>query len=142
MYKVTIKPNEVSDMFELYKEYMKPFIEALFGWDELFQSQGFSKTLQSQDFSWILINGVKVGVIHMHHKRGSTKICLLIIFREHQRKGYSKQLLNSIMNDMPNGGELIWNCLRNNGPAISLYEKIQGVERTERDDFYCYRFKN
>ncbi len=131
--------EENVDTFAIYKKYMKPWIDDLLGWDETFQLNGFNNHLRQHHFRWIYIDGVKVGVTCLHEECGCTKLSLLIIFKEHQGNGYAFQYITDLINTLPRGTTLTWNCLKNNTPAIGLYSKIDYIERIESGCFYQYR---
>ena len=129
-------------LFEVYKEHMQPFIQDLFAWDEEFQKQGFSRALRREDFRWVIIDDVKAGIIHRQAENEIIKISLLVIFRQFQRRGFGYRLMTSLVDSTGAGKTLTWNCLKNNAPALALYNKIEGAERTEADYFYCYTYQN
>ncbi|KFD18961.1 histone acetyltransferase [Tatumella ptyseos ATCC 33301] len=136
------KVDPQMDLFEVYKEHMQPFIQDLFGWDEQFQKQGFSRALRREDFRWVIIDDVKAGIIHRQAENENIKISLLVIFRQFQRRGYGYRLMTSLVDSTGAGKTLTWNCLKNNVPALALYDKIEATERTETDYFYCYTYQN
>ena len=136
------KVDPQMDLFEVYKEHMQPFIQDLFGWDEQFQKQGFSRALRREDFRWVIIDDVKAGIIHRQAENENIKISLLVIFRQFQRRGYGYRLMTSLIDSTGAGKTLAWNCLKNNTPALALYDKIEATERTETDYFYCYTYQS
>jgi len=134
-----IPVDEHVDTFSIYKEYMKPWIDNLFGWNESFQLTGFKTHLRQPNFSWIVIKGIQVGIICLDDENKHQKLSLLIIFKEYQRQGYSLLVLKDLINTLPGGEILTWNSLKNNLPAVTLYSKIKTVERSESEYFYHYR---
>lgn len=133
--------NDNTDIFALYKNAMKPFVLQLFGWDEEFQNSGFTKHLLPVHFRWVMIDGIKVGIVCLQRVNQEIKLSLLIIFESFRKKGYGRMLMEDIMSNLTAGEILCWNCLKNNLPAIALYSRIENAECRETEHYYSYRFE-
>ena len=126
------------NVFNIYKEYMKPWVSESFGWDDEFQIKGFAENMDKRDFKWIFINNIKVGIVCLKEDKEKVNISLLVIFKEFQNKGYGFECLNHIIGSAPTFKKITWNCLKCNLPAISLYSKLTDVEVNDSTFFYHY----
>ncbi|EPJ43593.1 MAG: acetyltransferase, gnat family [Osedax symbiont Rs1] len=132
-----LKAVELESAFEIFKTYMKPIIEDAFGWDDIFQKNGFQGRLEPEWFSWILFNEEKVGLLCSRLKEDSLHIHLLIIFTQVQKQGLATLVTNKLRTEAHNQQlPLTLSCFKNNQPALNLYKKLGYTVNSEDEFFY------
>ncbi|MEZ8295491.1 GNAT family N-acetyltransferase [Vibrio splendidus] len=132
-----LKKDELSEAFEIFKAYMKPVIDGAFGWDEGFQKNGFESRLKLDWFSWILVDGEKVGLVCNRLKQNSIHIHLLVIFTEAQRRGLASSVTQKLNNEANERQlNLTLSCFKNNEVALQLYKRLGFVIISEDEHFY------
>lgn len=132
-------PKDRDISFEIFKTYLKPFIDDAFGWDETFQRGGFDTYLHPEWFSWVHLKGKKVGMVCSEIQESSLYIHLLIVFTKAQRKGIASAITNKLKEDASNKElDLTLSCFKTNVVAIELYKKL-GFQITSEDE-YSYGF--
>ncbi|CAM3951424.1 Acetyltransferase (GNAT) family protein [Vibrio aerogenes CECT 7868] len=137
-----LSPEESGMTFPVFKTYMKPVIEAAFGWDEAFQYHGFTANLQPEWFSWVVSCGHQAGLVCYRQKAESLHIHLLVTFSSQQRQGVASRVITLLKGQACRQNlSLTLSCIKNNHPALHLYRKL-GFEVQEEDEhFYnliCY----
>ncbi len=134
-----LKKDEYSETFEIFKAYMKPVIDEAFGWDEEYQKNYFESRLKLEWFSWILVDGDKVGLVCNRLKQNSIHIHFLVIFTEVQRRGLASSVTRRL-HDEANKQQLnlTFSCFKNNEPALQLYKGLGFVISSEDEYFYDF----
>lgn len=80
-------------LYDLYKRTMKPSIEATWGWDEEFQSNGFNKNLKPTDWKIIKNDIEEIGGFVLSENNDHLWLEMIIIKPEYQHKGIGRSAL-------------------------------------------------
>lgn len=136
-----LKMNELDFTFGIFREYLKPAFEDAFGWDEEFQKRQFESRLQPEWFSWILSNNERIGLQCSRVKPNSLHLHLLIIFSQAQGQGFAS-LTTQILTTEAHSKvlDLTLSCLKNNLPALRLYQ-TSGFEVNSEDEYFFFLVK-
>lgn len=73
-------------LFELYKQSMRPYIAATWGWDDEFQAKGFDENLSADCWQIIKRNKEAIGGFVISEKKGALWLDMLIIKPEYRKK--------------------------------------------------------
>ena len=134
-----LKKDEYGATFEIFKTYMKLVIDEDFGWDEEFQKNGFESRLKLEWFSWVLVDGDKVGLVCNRLKQNSIHIHFLVIFTEAQRRGIASSVTRRLHDEAKKQQlSLTLSCFKNNEPALQLYKRLGFVISPENEHFYDF----
>ncbi len=92
------KQSDREWLYDLYKKAMKPCIEATWGWDEEFQTNGFNKDLKPTDWKIIRNKDEEVGGYVLTENIDYLWLKMIIIRPEYQHKGIGRSVLSYIQN--------------------------------------------
>ena len=139
----SIGVKEYGQVFELFKLYLKPIIEDAIGWDEDFQKNGFTNRLPLESFSWIKVDGNRVGLVCFKTLEDKIHIHLLIIFEAYQKQGFAVLVTEYFKSlALNNHKHLTLSCFKNNVPAIKLYKKLNFLIESEDKHFFDFSISN
>ena len=140
--KIVLSRLDVEDRdasFEIFKTYLKPFIDDAFAWDEEFQRNGFETYMRPEWFSWMYLEGRRVGIICREMEESSVYVHLLVVFSDSQRKGIATAMINQLMEQASTKGfDITLSCFKNNKPALKLYEKMKFLITSEDEHSYGF----
>ena len=140
--KIVLSSLEAEDRdtsFEIFKTYLKPFIADAFAWDEKFQRNGFETYMRPEWFSWMYLEGRRVGIICREMKESSVYVHLLVVFSDSQRKGIATAIMNQLIEQASTKGfDITLSCFKNNIPALKLYEKMKFIITSEDEHSYGF----
>ena len=142
---IVLSRLEVEDRdasFEIFKTYLKPFIDDAFAWDEEFQRNGFESHLHAEWFSWVLTSKEKMGLVCKRWKDSSLHIHLLVTFTSAQRTGIATSVMLKLKAEAAEQNkDLTLSCFKNNDPALRLYKSLGFVVASEDEYFYEFTSK-
>lgn len=129
--------NDMSLIYALYREAMKDYIERIWGWDESWQINDFTKTFESVTTHVIENDAEFSGYFQLELGKHSDYLRMFIVSPRMRCAGIGQQLLNNILNTShKNGRKLILRVFKINTDAIRFYVR-NGLKITgEEDKFY------
>ena len=123
-------------LYDLYKKVMRPCIDATWGWDEKFQTNGFKKNLKPTDWIIIKINNENIGGFVLLEKHDHLWLKMIIIKPEFQRKGIGGKVVSYIQSIAKESSlPLRLNVIKEN-PVKPFYLKYGFTQYGEDASFY------
>ncbi len=118
----------------LFKEAMQPYVDAIWGWDELFQRHKFKHDLSKLE-TWVITHNERViGYVQYSIHTHDIFVSMFIIHPSYQSKGYGLRIIRFLR--AQNRRKLIkLECLRMNPAAYSFYKK-NGFSLTHTCDVF------
>lgn len=123
-------------LYKLYQDAMKPCIEATWGWDEEFQSNGFDNNLKPID--WKIINeGIeRIGGFVLREGNDHLRLKMIIIKPEYRRKGIGRRVLTYIQSVAKEKSLPLRLSVIKANPVSQFYLKLGFFQYDEDDSFY------
>jgi len=129
--------NDINWLYDLFKTTLKEYIDATWGWDEVFQQEAFLANLPGENFSILESDGEPVAAYYLENREDHLWLELLLVVPEKQLEGHGQFLLRVVQTQaMQANKPLRLNVLKVN-PALDFYLK-QGFEVVAEDE---HRFK-
>ncbi|WP_375753656.1 GNAT family N-acetyltransferase [Vibrio sp. HN007] len=91
-----IAHSDSESIFSTVKTGLKPYIDAVFGWDDNFQRKRLLTEYEPHWFYWIFSGRQKVGMLCFKEYENSYHVHLLIVFPEFQRQGLGTHIMNYV----------------------------------------------
>ena len=126
-------------LFNLFKATMRDFIDAAWGWEELFQKEGFVTSLPAKNFQILEYEGAAIGCFHITAKEDHLVLDMILVAPEFQRQGFGSQLIALAFSDARKSGQPIRLSVIKTNPAVAFH-KAHGFEVVEEDE-HCYRMQ-
>lgn len=109
----------------IFREGMRSYIEATWGWDEMFQRQGFLELLSEHGFTIASENGTDVGGYCLRDRGRFLYLDILLIDPLWQNRDYGSRIMRKLMAQASDSGRpLQLNVLKRNKPALRLYRRL------------------
>ncbi|MEQ8952756.1 MAG: GNAT family N-acetyltransferase [Gammaproteobacteria bacterium] len=120
-------------LYQLFRQTMQEHIDAAWGWDELFQREGFATTLPASRFVILEQHGERLGCYYLSDKGKLLELDMMLVPPGQQRKGFGRRMIERIkerasMTQLP----VQLSVLQSN-PAVRFYLALEFVEHS-RDE--------
>ncbi len=115
---------------------MHDFINAAWGWNELFQREGFRTNLPGKGFKILDQNEERVGGYHLQKKSDHFWLEMILVRPEMQKKGYGALMMQDILSRAVSNDKPIRLSVLKNNPAKDFYLKY-GFIIYAKDDHSC-----
>jgi ribosomal protein S18 acetylase RimI-like enzyme len=130
---VSLVPATADDilwLFELHKAALKGYIEQLWEWDEAWQYDYFTSTLNLADSRIIMLNSRPIGRVTVEEHPEHTFLAYIALLPDYQGRGIGTQVIYSVLEGAK--GPVNLSVLSPN-PARALYERL-GFIVTDQDE--------
>ena len=138
-----IAHNDSENKFTVVKTGLKPYIDAVFGWDDDYQRERLLTEYEPHWFYWVYCNHQKVGMLCFKEYENSYHVHLLIVFPEFQRQGLGRHIMDYIhhlaKSELCNTVTL--SSFICNEIAVGFYKKLGYAIRESDEYFYSLEFK-
>lgn len=125
---MNMRPATAGDqpvLFEVHRSVFRAHIEALWGWDEVWQRENFAAEFASAATSILEEDGRIAGYIQTVDKHDRIYVQNIAISEEYQGKGIGTRLLKGLQsNAAARKVPLQLGVFRTNAPAQRLYERL------------------
>lgn len=91
------RESEQLELFQLYRQVMKEYIEQIWGWDQQWQEKDFAKHFDPRNITVASTEVELVGYAQIEQQKETLFIRMLLLAPKHQRKGVGAQLLGKIL---------------------------------------------
>jgi ribosomal protein S18 acetylase RimI-like enzyme len=122
-------------LYKLHVQTLRPYVEALWGWEEAWQREYFERKFDPQKYKIIQIEGRDAGVLAVKQGEGKTHIELLEIMPDFQKRGVGTAVINDICSQAFLRNHVVTlNVLKSNIPARRLYERL-GFTKVREEEY-------
>jgi GNAT superfamily N-acetyltransferase len=122
-------------LFELHRATMRPYIEAIFGWDDATQAELFDESFTPADCQIIQVSGEDAGVLEVAETAEEIWLTLIEIDPRWQGAGIGTSVVRSLLRRGAETGRPVGlRVLRTNTPARALYERLGFAVFRETDE--------
>ena len=138
----TAKPDDMAQIYHLKAQAVRPYVEKIWGWDEVYQKQDFARDFQAiERFQVIEVGGNFAGFLQASFLDPYHEIQELHLLPAYRDKGIGSQILRQLQETCTAQGQFIRiGCFRENQRAKALYEKLGFVETSETDTHFILEY--
>jgi GNAT superfamily N-acetyltransferase len=133
----SLRPANADDrdfLFELHRLTMRPYVEAIWGWDDDEQARIFDETFTPDDRQIIQIDAEDAGVLAVTESEQEIWLELIEIDPRRQGAGVGTAVVRSLLRRAADTDRRVaLRVLRTNVAARSLYERLGFVAFRETD---------
>ncbi|MEX0965171.1 MAG: GNAT family N-acetyltransferase [Pseudohongiellaceae bacterium] len=123
-------------LFELFRATMQNYIDKAWGWDELFQREGFVTTLPAKQFQILESEGQAIASYHLSEKSEHLYLDMILVVPQKQRQGYGSRMLEQIkMQSRAQNKPIELSVLKTN-PAVTFHAQA-GFHLIHEDEHSC-----
>ncbi len=131
---VQVNETDRDALFHLHKQALGPYVDQIFGWDDLEQERLFVQKFDPPANKWIVVDGIKVGVVKYRDDDDHFYIDNIEIYPKYQGEGYGSAAINSVLSDAGKRDVHVDLQVFKINPAARLYKRLgfQKIGETER----------
>ena len=120
-------------LFDLHKQALGPYVDQIFGWDDSEQERIFYQKFDPSANKWIVVDGIKVGVVKYRDNGDHFYIDNIEIYPKYQGKGNGSTAINSVLSEANRRYINVDLQVFKINPAVRLYERLgfQKIGETE-----------
>jgi len=123
-----------SEVFEITKAGLFPYVDEVFGWDDDFQKQRMRDDYQAEWFYWAISEGTKIGYVCFKPYDQALHLHLIIIAKPFQGRGYGRKIMSAIHEvARTEERDITLSSFRCNSRAVELYKSFN-YEVTEEEE--------
>ena len=136
------KPDDRAQIYHLKAQSVRPYVEKIWGWDEVYQQQDFARDFQAiERFQVIEVGGNFAGFLQASFLDPYYEIQELHLLPAYRGKGIGSQILRQLQETCTAREQTIRiGCFRENQRAKALYEKLGFVETSETDTHFILEY--
>lgn len=121
-------------LYALFRTTMREYIEATWGWDELFQHHGFHDNLPPSSFTVAAVNDVEAGACSVLQKRDHLWVEMVIVDPRYQRRGLGGELISRAQQRASESEQPLRLSVLKVNPARHFYDRL-GFRETHEDQW-------
>jgi len=132
-----VKQQEFEAMFSCLKQGIFPYVEAVFGWDDIFQRERIMNNYELAWFHWVYRDGDRVGMVCFKEYDNALHVHFLILEEQYQSQGLGKALMEQLEKQARHEEleKLTLSSFICNSRAVAFYQSI-GYQITESDEHF------
>lgn len=131
---------EKESIFNLYCMVMNDFISEIWGWDEKWQENNFSKYFKAEEVTVVYQESELVGYSHIQSSSDQLYLRMMAIHPKHQKKEIGKKLLEAFITcGKKQSKSLGLQVFKINTRAILFYEKHGFIVKNETANSYIMK---
>ncbi len=117
---------------------VRPYVEAIWGWDEAFQQRDFDSDFASVgQFQVIETSGKPIGFLQVLEKKDCVEVAELHLLPDYREQGIGSSILRRLLlNCQERGLPLRLGCFKENYRAKALYQRL-GFRQTAETETHC-----
>lgn len=122
--------NDIEFILNLRRKTIKPYVEAIWGWDETFQTKDFLENFQPELNKIVTYGGHDIGVLERYESEFVVNISEIHIEPAYQGKGIGSSILKTVIEQAREMNKTVkLGAFKKNHGAIKLYEQL-GLHQT------------
>ncbi len=118
-------------------EGLRPYVEALWGWDAEDQQERYRAQFEPSRIAIICSNGHDVGYLQVEDCEDHIFLAGMFLAKDYRRKGIGSEVLGDVMRKAMKTGKAVRLRVLLPNPAQRLYERL-GFRITETTDSHVY----
>ena len=126
-------------LFELFKATMRDHIDAVWGWEELLQKEGFNTSLPAKNFLILELESNPVACLHISDKSDHLLLDMILVEPNWQQQGLGSQLIFIAQESARQKEKPIRLSVLKTNPALAFHQK-NGFKVIE-DDEHSYKMQ-
>ncbi len=134
----SLRPATADDrdfLFELHRSTMKPYVEAIWGWEDAEQARIFDESFTPADQQVIEVSGEAAGVLVVAETDEELWLALIELEPRWQGAGIGTEIVRWLLRRGADSNRSVaLRVLRTNTPAQALYERLGFVPFRETDE--------
>jgi GNAT superfamily N-acetyltransferase len=122
-----LRPATAEDfdfLWNLHRATMRPYVEAIWGWDEGVQARRFREAFDPAHRQIVIVGGHPVGVLHVDDLPRAVFLANVEIDPAHQRRGLGTALVESVIDRAKSLGLPVTLQVLRVNPVRRLYERL------------------
>lgn len=117
--------KDKSFIYNTKKEALFSYVDAIWGWDEVYQKSLFNKNLNIQNIQILTNNTTPIGIIELEENEEVIDLVNIELIPEFRNKGIGSSEINKLISHASNSNKLLQlRVFKKNNKAIKLYKKI------------------
>ncbi len=120
-------------IYQLKKLTLRSYVEAIWGWNEVYQRERFAASFVPQDHKIIVLDRVDIGELAISATDSGFNIDGIFILPEYQGRGIGSLIITDLIREASQRGESIKLQVFKTNPAIELYRRL-GFELAGQTD--------
>lgn len=136
---LTFRPALMSDdrfLYRLMQEAIGPYVAILWGWDEDFQQERWTRVFNPSRWQLIASGEEDVGGLELEYRPDELYVANLLISPEHQRRGTGTAVMQGILSTTHAQGKPVRLQVLKVNPARAWYARLGFVEEGETETHY------
>ena len=129
--------EDLEPMMAIGHEGIRPYVEAVRGWDNAEEERGFAEHFDPELISIILVGTHEVGYIKIHPHPDHNYIDGVYLARAYRSKGLGGQVISNAVSEAHAMGKTVRLRVLKTNPARRLYERL-GFRQTGADSVHIY----
>lgn len=117
-------PADLEPMMAIGHEGLRPYVEALRGWDPAYEAQAFRAHFTPETISIIQVAGRDVGYLKLEVREGHLYLDGIYLDEAHRRRGIGTAVLRDLMARAGTLGKPVRLRVLRPNPARALYERL------------------
>lgn len=124
--------SDMDWLYGMFRTTMREYIEATWGWDELFQHHGFHDNLPPSSFTVATVNDVDAAACSVLQKKDHLWVEMVIVAPRHQRQGLGSELIHLAQQRASDSEQPLRLSVLKVNPARYFYDRL-GFHQTDQD---------
>ena len=137
-------PHDHDLIYALKSEFVRPYVERIWGWDEDYQRNDFDRDFsQIEQFNVIEIGGIFVGFIQYSFEYPYFEVMEIHLLPEYRGKGIGSDILRYLQKVcIAQDRNIRIGCFKENHRAKALYQRLGFMQTEETDTHYILEYPN
>jgi ribosomal protein S18 acetylase RimI-like enzyme len=139
MLKITYRAATQADfdfLWELHRVELRPYIEAIWGWDEAWQLEYFQAHFDPSNQRIIRFRDQEIGTIKVEKRENEIFLAYIVILSVYQGKGLGTAVIQELLDKAKQNELPVKLKVLKTNPARQLYERLGFIVTEEHDTHY------
>lgn len=135
-------PDDHDLIYTLKSQSVRPYVEKIWGWDEIYQQNDFDRDFSQMDqFKVIEINGKFIGFVQYYLEHSCYHVVEIHLLPEYRGNGIGSNILKALQEIcIAQGKKIQLGCFKENVRAKNLYHKLGFIQIGETDTHHILEY--
>ena len=125
IYRREATESDIPFIYQLKKEALYPYVDAIWDWDEVFQKKRFTETLCLGRIDILLIDSEPIGMLEIEEREKRIELINIEIIEPLRGKGIGTKIIRELLDEARSKGKPVGlRVFKENTGAIGLYKRI------------------